>query len=48
MNLLLVVILPLVGAALAGWASRFGRVQAAWTAGGQVVSKASATPGWRR
>jgi len=34
MNLLLVVILPLVGAALAGWASRFGRVQAAWTAGG--------------
>ena len=34
MNLLLVVILPLAGAALAGWASRFGRMQSAWTAGG--------------
>lgn len=34
MNLLLVVILPLAGAALAGWVPRFGRVQSAWTAGG--------------
>jgi multicomponent K+:H+ antiporter subunit A len=33
MNLLLVVLLPLAGAALAGWVSRFGRMRSAWTAG---------------
>ncbi|MGE5152534.1 MAG: proton-conducting transporter membrane subunit, partial [Bdellovibrio bacteriovorus] len=33
MNLLLVVLLPFAGAALAGWVSRFGRMRSAWTAG---------------
>jgi len=34
MNLLAVVLLPLAGAALTGWVSRFGRMRPAWTAGG--------------
>ena len=34
MNLLLVVLLPFVGAALTGWVSRFGRMRSAWAAGG--------------
>ncbi|MFZ0790163.1 MAG: proton-conducting transporter membrane subunit, partial [Chromatiaceae bacterium] len=34
MNLLLVVSLPLAGAALTAWVSRFGRMRPAWTAGG--------------
>lgn len=33
MNLLLVVLLPLAGAPLAGWVARFGRLRPAWTAG---------------
>jgi multicomponent K+:H+ antiporter subunit A len=33
MNLLLVVLLPLAGAALTGWVSRFGRMRSAWAAG---------------
>jgi multicomponent K+:H+ antiporter subunit A len=33
MNLLFVVLIPLAGAALTGWVSRFGRMRAAWTAG---------------
>ena len=34
MNLLLIVSLPLAGAALTAWVSRFGRMRPAWTAGG--------------
>ena len=33
MNLLLVVLLPLAGAALTGWVSQFGRMRSAWAAG---------------
>ncbi len=33
MNLLFVVLIPLLGAALTGWVSRFGRMLSAWTAG---------------
>lgn len=34
MNLVLVVLLPLIGAAFTGWIARFGRMHPAWTAGG--------------
>ena len=34
MNLIFVVFIPFVGAGLAAWVSRFGRLQSAWMAGG--------------
>lgn len=38
MNLACVILLPFIGAPLAAWISRFGRLQAAWTAGGIALS----------
>ncbi|MBK1644243.1 monovalent cation/H+ antiporter subunit A [Thiocapsa imhoffii] len=38
MNLLFVVLIPFVGAGLAAWVSRFGRLQSAWMAGGVAVA----------
>ncbi|MBK1717381.1 monovalent cation/H+ antiporter subunit A [Thiocystis violacea] len=37
MNLLLVVLVPLVGAGLTGWISRFGRMKSAWMTGGLTL-----------
>jgi multicomponent K+:H+ antiporter subunit A len=37
MNLLFVVLIPFIGAALASWVSRFGRLQSAWVAGGVAL-----------
>lgn len=37
MNLLVVVLLPLAGAALTAWVSRFGRMRSAWTSGALVT-----------
>ena len=38
MNLLLVVLIPFLGAALVAWASRLGRYAAAWAAGGVTLA----------
>ncbi|TCT21913.1 multisubunit potassium/proton antiporter PhaA subunit /multisubunit potassium/proton antiporter PhaB subunit [Thiobaca trueperi] len=37
MNLLFVALIPLMGAALTAWVSRFGRMGSAWTAGGVTL-----------
>jgi multicomponent K+:H+ antiporter subunit A len=38
MNLLFVVLIPFIGAGLAAWVSRFGRLQSAWVAGGVALA----------
>ena len=38
MNLLFVVLIPFIGAGLAAWVSRFGRLQSAWMAGGVALA----------
>ncbi len=38
MNLLFVVLIPVLGAALTAWMSRFGRTASAWTAGGVTLA----------
>jgi multicomponent K+:H+ antiporter subunit A len=42
MNLLFVVLIPFIGAGLAAWVSRFGRLQSAWMAGGVALASMAA------